>query len=207
MKLLVNKDVEGFATTSKKITILKGEAIIDGKKVGLPFYHRINKTGIIKFNLPKGLYDITEGEVTSLNEPVKYDFVDKYLKEFAPDFNPSNIPKINIIVAPNVNKCSVNIERDYAGEIPPLTAMLDPSFVNKPFFIIVYIIGHEYGHFYFRGFGQDSEKACDALSVYIMLKIGYNPSQCICAINQSLSHRSEALIRKDEIYNELLKHN
>jgi hypothetical protein len=211
MKILVNEDIQGFKTTSPVVNITKGIAkennvpiLKDGKKIGLPFYYRDNNRKILEFNLPKGIYELEEGTIFPIDKPVQYDFVNKYV----PDFNPSTIPKLKIVVKPNPNKCSVNIENVVVDGVPPMTAVLDPSFVDKPDFIIKYVMGHEYGHFYYRGKGQDSEKACDAFSIYFMLKVlGFNPSQCLCAIEHSLSHRDEAEVRKDDIYKELLKYN
>jgi hypothetical protein len=75
--------------------------------------------------------------------------------------------------------------------------MIDP--------VIKYVIGHEYAHNLYTGEGQKSELACDKLSCNTMLKIGYNPNQCIAGIRLALSNRPFALRRKNEILNQLNK--
>ena len=92
--------------------------------------------------------------------------------------------EFNYTVAPNRNKCSVDIE---TGLI-----ILDPDKEKewtKPF--LNFVIFHELGHVHYF-----TEWKCDLHSIAKMLEFGFNPSQCLYSSYLCLSESQQA--RKDK---------
>lgn len=173
-------EIYGFKTKSPQVLIFKH---------GMPFYYRTNKNGVLFFNLPSGEYDIVTGELLPAT-PVIYPTLNLDDRN-----NYTDVKKLKIVIAPNVNRATIDLDN--------CVAVIDPKLAKEPEFVVKYIIGHEYGHNLYRGLKQKSELACDKLACDTMLKIGYNPNQCIAAIRMALSNRPLALARKNGILNEL----
>ena len=172
--------IYGFKSTSPSVMIFKN---------GKPFYYRTNKDGILFFNIPSGKYEVLEGKLTSCT-PVIYPTLNLDKRN---NFN--KVEKLKIIIAPNKNKATIDLENNYA--------IIDPKLADLPEYTIKWFMGHELWHNFYRGLGQISEQACDKGSADTMLKIGYNPNQCIAAIRGVLSNNPNALKRKSVILNEL----
>ncbi len=172
--------VYGFKSSSPSVLIFKH---------GKPFYYRTNKDGVLFFNLPSGEYDVVKGIIKPCN-PVIYPTLNLDKRN-----NFDKVEKLRIIIAPNKNKATIDLENNYA--------IIDPKLAAMPEYTIKWFMGHELWHNFYRGLGQKSEQACDKGSADTMLKIGYNPNQCIAAIRGVLSNNPNALIRKKVILTEL----
>lgn len=169
------KEKSGFKSNSNRVIIFKN---------GKPFYYRKNKNGVIRFNMPVGKFELIEGVIK------KSPFINYPLKKIIAPKNAMLLPKkTTIVFEPNPNKCSVDILKGLV--------IFDTSFKDCPDYVLVWVMGHEFGHYYYRGYGQESEKACDAFSANIMLTMGYNPSQINAAIKEILSDKALAEIRKE----------
>lgn len=179
-----------FTSTSPAVMIYKGAK---------PFYYKTRenaKNGIIELNMPEGDFYLLDGSFERTKPFIKYDFVNRYEK----DFPHADIPEFDIIVQPNENKCSIDL---FAKPRPKV--YLDPSLRDVPENEISYVIGHEYSHNVFRGRGQESEEACDFMSFEAMLIYGFNPCQCVAAVDSVLSDRPSSCIRKTNAYYEMKK--
>lgn len=164
----------------EKIRLLKKTGFVSDVDIFIfdaemkPFYFKRSNGKRIYFNLPKGKY-FCKNEIHILNSPVKYK-LPKLPKPEIKVVPPKTFPKI--IYGNNPHKCSIF----YAEN----KILFDNSFKDLPRFIISFIIYHEFGHFAYRGNGQQSEKNCDTFARYMMLKNGYNPSQVHFAIKYTL---------------------
>lgn len=164
---------------------IKGFKVIGGGRVEilcsrkLPFYIKEFK-GKLEFNLPIGIY-YTNLPLIEI-KPIKYD-LPKLPKL---ERNIKKPKKLNLIFCVNPNKCSI--------DLPSGTIFLDNSFKNATRPQLEFVIGHEKAHYNFA-----TEKHCDTLSAYNMIKKGYNPSQLTYSCNSCLSDHSET--RKENIFN------
>jgi hypothetical protein len=184
MRFFVNKK-SGFISKDKNIVIND----INGNI----FYFKLNNEGkIIYFNLPEGEYT-TNNNLQKVTEPRKFK-----IKILPSPNRPKKLPKeFKIFFTENPNKCSV----DNVNHI----IYFDNSFKDAPQFVMDYIKLHELGHYFYSGQGQLSEKNCDQFAYNEMIKLGYNPSQVVAAINYSLSDRKEAVKRKNNLYTQAKK--
>ena len=164
-----------------------------------PFYVCPNKNGVIKFNLPRGVYK-TENKIIKLASPVKYK-LETLPKRTVKRKLPENF---KIVFAENPNKCSVFHE---LGII-----IFDNSFKEKPKFFLVFIKLHELGHYFYASKDKNpmskeyqiNEAYCDKFARRKMLELGYNPTQIQHAINYTLTQDISAH-RKLKSQNELEK--
>lgn len=187
MEVSINKKT-GFITTSKRVVIFR---------YGIPFYCKTRKNKTLSFNLPAGNYLINEGDVKKLSNPIRFNKI-----KLTPPNKVSNFSgKINVSWIDNPNRCSVDLSSGDAD------VYFDNEYRDYPWFVIIFIIGHELGHFLYRGRGQESEKCCDNYSANMMLDLGYNPSQIDAAIEMAISNKSKANARKKLVYENLLKVN
>ena len=137
---------------------------------GRPFYI-LNKTGRIKFNLPKGEY-ITETPVKRLSKPHLYKFEAKRKREH---FN-FDLPKkgqLKVEFRDNPNKASIFPRKH--------TIIMDNSFQQYPEFVKKYVFYHELGHYLYK-----TEEYCDEFAQQKMLQDGYNKSQIEAAARVTL---------------------
>lgn len=137
-------------------------------KNGKPFY-QYKKEGKIKFNLPAGSY-FSYGEITPLDQPVKYSFNKKRKREKAHLDAPE---KVTVIFDNNPNKASI-----YLGEG---IVILDNRFRNADECLLRYILYHEIGHYFYQ-----TEHYCDEYAQERMLNEGWNKSQILKASALSL---------------------
>lgn len=171
--LLVDKK-SGFKSDSPMVVIYhRGQA----------FYAKKNRGKGLRFNLPPGHYDVIAGRVYP-GKVVDYPFIK--------NSQPNDITRfpndLDISFIDNPKKCSVDLRR---GKI-----YFDHSFRTMPRYVLMYVAGHELGHYYFKGRGQQSEKDCDTFSSNMMLAMGYNPSQINAAIKQALGGHYLSKCRK-----------
>ena len=164
MELFTDK-ITGFERLSPVI-------IYDAK--GVIFYASNNSH---LFNLPKGFVGTVKGEIKPLREPINY-----YIPDLPPFEKKTPLKSLKITFGDNPNKCSVRF-RD--GVI-----FFDNQFKHKEL-ARNYIIGHEIGHFFYIGNGDESEKNCDIFSAKMMLENGYNPSQIIVTSEISLTGQNK----------------
>lgn len=142
---------------------------------GKPFY-AIKKNGTIRFNLPKGEYDI-KTPVKMLSSPIKYKVKSERKRENYFYIAPEN--KVTVVYGENPNKASIRpmegrilIDRKYRDEYP--------SFVHK------YLLYHEIGHYHYN-----TEAYCDEYARDRMLEEGYNISQVVEASRMTLSRDND----------------
>lgn len=122
----------------------------------------------VHFNLPAGEYR-SERIPKRLRGPIRY-ILPKLPK---PEYK-RPLPELKIILENNPRKCSVYFA---TGIIK-----LDPKFADQPLPNITHILFHELGHFLYI-----SEWKCDLFSCHNMLKLGFNPSQCLKVMLHNLS--------------------
>lgn len=117
------------------------------------------------FNLPENFTGKVDGEIRQLKNPVVYETPD------LPTFEKKTpLKRLTITYGENPNKCSIRFKD---GVI-----FFDNEFKDKEL-TRNYIIGHEIGHFFYIGNGDESEMKCDIFSAKMMLDNGYNPSQIL----------------------------
>ena len=158
----------------------------DGKIVvlchSLPFYVSNKET---TFNLPKGTYEVVEGNIHELPKPIVY-----CVPKLAPPTRNARTPEyLEIFVEENPHKCTFDLTKG--------TVKVDPELVGKGKAFLSFIFGHEIGHLNYLGSRQDEngELKCDKFSAKMLIDEGYNPSQLYFAQNLCLTHSPE---RKDK---------
>lgn len=164
---LINKYKAGFVCSEPLILICDQN--------GREFYRKENKKGYIHFNLPAGIY-FTQNNLNAAS------FRKYPLPPLAKENHRREEKQFKIIFAENPHKCSINTATGLV--------IFDNSFIDKPKYILDFILWHEYGHYYYSGQGQKSEMNCDRYAQRQMLRQGYNPSQITQAIALSLSDRA-----------------
>ncbi len=176
------KSKKGYFAPQEKIVIFR-----EGCKI--PFYmfdysNRVNKFKR-HFNLPKGTYT-TENNIKKA--PIKKQHINKLPKKEA---HRNNAKKFQLIFAPNPNKATVNFTKKII--------ILDNKYKHGSFTNIVFILAHEFGHRYYT-----TEKYADLYAQNYMLKMGFNNSQIMEAIENILTMESSDY-RKNYIYKKLKK--
>lgn len=180
--------ITGFYSYSPVICILRNDK---------PFYANTLKNGkkVMEFNLPPGEYDLIEGSFKKFLKPLEYKLID-----LPKSNNELKFPgKVKIYWRENPNKCSVDLSDKYLMKV-----YFDPSFRDMSDYVRTWVLGHELGHYIYRGRGQRSEKCCDHVSANLMLMNGFNPKQIDAAIKIAISNGYHALERKNELYENLL---
>lgn len=142
---------------------------------GRPFYI-MNKTGQIKFNLPKGEY-ISETPLKKLSNPHKYKFEKKRKREHF-QFDMPKPNQLKVVFADNPNKASVFPRKH--------TIVMDNSFQYLPEYVKKYVFYHECGHYLYK-----TEEFCDEFAQEKMLQDGYNKSQIEAAARVTLHNGHE----------------
>lgn len=183
MRLIVTEKT-GFVSQSPEVCIYKN---------GMPFYSMKRKGAIIAFNMPRGDYEVQKGIMTKRNV-INYPLIQLP----KPDVNGQLPKKIKITYRENKYKCSVDISDNVTMKV-----YFDPMFKNYPEWVRDWILGHEAGHFRYRGKGTESEKNCDLFACNTMLISGFNPSQIQAAIDVSLSNGIISEHRKENMYESL----
>lgn len=142
----------------------------------LPFYQFPDST---EFNLPVGNF-YSDCKLTELKKPILYK-----CPELEKPEKKIKIPvKNELTFTHNPNKCSVI-------KAPEATFIyMDEKFKKYPRQMQIFILFHELGHYLYY-----SEDLCDIYSASLMLKKGYNPSQCY----HSSHHNLENLERKNTL--------
>lgn len=190
--MLVTKQKTGFYSTDPYVMIYKGAK---------PFYYKTrNNTnnGVIELNMPPGEFYVLSGKLKQLDEPIDYELISKYKK----DYPSADIPEFDVSVGDNPHKCTIDL---FAKPKP--TVLLDRSLADCTEPELLYVFGHEYYHNINRGHGQDSERACDIGSCISNLIYGLNPCQLVGAIDMVLSNNVLSCVRKNDIYYEMKKLN
>ncbi len=170
---------------SRKGTFLCNEKVINIKdEKGKDFYFFMPKKFPFTFNMPRGKY-YTNNKLTrvsfydpanSINLPPKQK--NKII--------PKKIQELRFSIIRNPSKASIAVDKHFV--------MIDPQMIKKTLPEILFILFHEFGHYYYF----DEEK-CDAYAKKQMLRLGYNPSQISAAINNTLSNKQ--CERKKLIFN------
>ena len=142
---------------------------------GRPFYI-MNKTGQIKFNLPKGEY-ISETPLKKLASPHTYKFEKKRKREHF-QFDMPKPNQLKVVFADNPNKASVFPRKH--------TIVMDNSFQYLPEYVKKYVFYHECGHYLYK-----TEEFCDEFAQEKMLQDGYNKSQIEAAARVTLQNGHE----------------
>lgn len=137
---------------------------------GRPFYV-IQKTGKVKFNLPKGEY-ITETPLKRLSAPHLYKFERKRKREHY-HFEMPKQNQIKVEFRDNPNKASIFPRKH--------TIVMDNSFQSMPEYVKKYVFYHELGHYLYK-----TEEFCDEFAQEKMLQDGYNKSQIEAAARVTL---------------------
>mgnify|MGYP003346752442 FL=1 len=71
---------------------------------------------------------------------------------------------------------------------------------------MVFVLFHENGHFFYGGEKHgtkayfDNEHYCDCYAAKKMLERGFNPSQCLFAVEMCLSEEDSSRDRKDRMF-------
>lgn len=147
------------------------------------FYSTVGLKPVKNFNLPIGTYYIDTGLIQQLKYPIKYKLntLPPYERRYKNPF------VFNIIFAYNPNKCSILWDKNLIVYDYSLKTTLLPY--------IYFILYHEFAHYLYV-----TEKYADLASSNMMLKKGFNPSQCGLASLYSLSEtqfeRKKFLIHK-----------
>jgi hypothetical protein len=142
---------------------------------GKPFYV-IQKKGKIKFNLPKGEYNILT-PVKKLNSPITYKVTSKRKRENY--FYTPPEQGLKVIIGDNANKASI---KPLEGII-----LIDQKYKNDfPSFVFTYLLYHEIGHYHY-----DTEEFCDEYARDRMLSEGYNISQVVEASKMTLNDKHD----------------
>jgi len=161
----------------KKITgfySLRPITIYEKRKDRFEIFYQRDAHGF-NFNLPSGIY-YTDGYPTKLSKPVLYSLPPLP----KPDVEAVLPKKLKLIQRNNPNKCSVYPSQ---GKV-----VMDPSIGKYPLPSIVHVLFHEIGHYYYNNTDDPNmESNCDAFASYHMLKMGYNPSQCLSALKRNLT--------------------
>lgn len=176
--------------------------VIDVKnKKGKGLYYFANPKGrTITFNLIPGKW-FTKNELKRLDRPVK--FVTPELDK--PELN-RPIKPFKFRVGDNPNKCTIDFS-------PPdyVDIFIDKEIANQAIPFFVFVMFHENGHFFYGGKMKGSpgyyasETKCDKYACKQMLEMGFNPSQCLFAIELCLSENKSSRTRKDNIFSWLKK--
>lgn len=131
---------------------------------GMPFYI-FDDPG--EFTLPVGTYTLSGGSLIGRMKRRKGATVPGTLR--------CPIPRrVRIVVSPNPHKAVILL--------PEGVIILDPSLARLPYFVRVFILFHEIGHYW-----HEDEAACDAFAAEEMAKRGFNPSQIMAATEMTLS--------------------
>lgn len=159
------------ATSFQKITPI---SIWDENKK--PFYINVRE-GKYKFNLPKGNYYLTFGELQPLKEfsPIREFTLPKKERNLK---IPKSGLKFFVEKTPFVAHIYKNSGRVY----------LDPSLKNLPKYSRAFIILHEIGHYLYA-----NEFKADLFAAHRMLKKGYNPSQIYKGFDALIKDRETPL--------------
>jgi hypothetical protein len=150
---------------------------------GKLFYSTVGLKIIDKFNLPEGSYNIEQGDIEPLSEPVK--FTIKPLPKPQRFFKLPN--DFQIIFEANPNKCTIKwLEKKI---------IFDTDLLQKTIPELFFILYHEYGHSLYT-----TEKYADAFAANLMLKKGYNPSQIgsapITALSSLQFERKKYIVKR-----------
>ena len=142
------------------------------------------------FNLPVGVYYYV-GNIGKLRKPISYQLPDLP----KPDKGKHFPKQLKISKKRNPNKCSIN---RHTGDVS-----LDHSLTRLPKYRLVHILFHEIAHYFYKEPNDPlRESKCDIFATRYMLERGYNPSQCLEAVNLNLTNEGSEE-RKVNHYNYL----
>lgn len=191
MNFQTNK-ITGFSCSDSKIFVTNQN--------GKGLYFMENPKGKkITFNVPKGNWK-TENDLSELEKPLKF---------ICPPLPPKTVnremKKFVFRVGDNPNKCTI----DFSGK--DADVFIDREIDSQEIPHFVFVMFHENGHFRYGGKKHgtkeyfDDEHFCDVYASTKMLELGFNPSQCIFAIEMCLSEEDSARDRKDRLFSFLKK--
>lgn len=176
MRQIIITKKTGYQIANPDLSVI----ILDENKK--EFYDNTLIVPVKKFNLPKGTYFLTKGELTELTNPVSYDLalLPPADRLFYP--NPRNFP---IRYGINKNRCSVIWDEGYI--------LKDMSMKAMPKYIDAFITFHEFGHQYYGSNSEPgtpdyerAESSCDTYAHNCMLRVGFTPWQVMLAENFGL---------------------
>lgn len=172
---------------------------------GKTLYYFENTKGIkVEFNLipSKNNGWFSDNELEKLDRVICY---------VSPPLQPAKIRRklkpLVVRVAENPNKCTVDFSNDDYVDMHTDPKLWYDSAI--PF--LVFIQFHEQGHFKWGNEKPNTkeyfiaESNCDKFACKKMLEKGFNPSQCLFAVELSLSEGESSRWRKDEIFKFLKK--
>lgn len=145
-------------------SVFKGHGRVHVTKDGLPFY--VFDHAGSTFTLPPGRYEVSGGHLVGPMRTRKGHKTKARLRFPLPK-------KVQLVFAPNPNKCSISL--------PDGIIICDPSLRRFPSFVLVFILFHEIGHYFYK-----SEEECDRFAAEEMHRRGYNPSQIDAATRFTL---------------------
>jgi hypothetical protein len=170
--------MSGHEVTLEQPARFRARGTVHILKDGVPFYvFAHNGKGQGTFTLPAGTYTVNGGHLIGRMKKRK-----GHRTTNAPRFP---IPgKVRLVFAPNPNKCSISL--------PDGIIIADTSLRNAPAFVLVFILFHEIGHYFYQ-----DEAECDRFAAEEMFRRGYNPSQIAIATELSMNdpHRRSENIK------------
>lgn len=148
------------------------------------------------FNLIPGKW-VTNQKLTKLSKPVVYITPPIAEPEFKRNIKPHKFRK-----ADNPAKVTINFKHKDYNDIK-----VDPEIAAKGIYTVAFINDHEICHNFYGKKNKEldpkgyyaSETKCDIGACKIMLQNGFNPSQCILAVDHGLSELENAVERKMKV--------
>jgi len=191
MKLVLQK-ITGFSCSDFTICVKNR----NGKTL---YFFENPKGEKISFNLICGEW-FSENNLVELKKPLKY----KTPKLAEPTLK-RKFKKFVYEVGENPNKCTI----DFSGK--DAKVFIDEEINSQEIPHFIFVMFHENAHHFYGGKESgtkeyfEEENKCDTYAAKKMLERGFNPSQCLFAIEMCLSEDENARERKDKIYNWLKK--
>ncbi len=123
-----------------------------------------------EFNLPYGNY-VIQGKTKRI--PFRMPAVPN-LRYYKPEKNVGFKGFQKVIFTQNPNKCSIDVQKGFL--------VFDKDFFKSLNISQLYfVLSHEVGHFFYY-----TEHKCDTFAAFMMLKMGFNPSQISSAAKSTL---------------------
>lgn len=187
-----NEKVNGFFCFEPEIRI-EG---LNGKTL---YYFKNPERKKVCFNLIVGKWK-TENKIEKLPKPIIY----KTPKLEVPTVK-REIKPFRLFVCQNPNKCTIDFSGKYFADV-----FIDYEIANQSIPFFTFVMFHENGHFFYGDSKNDkeylsNEHKCDCYAAKNMLEYGFNPSQCLFAVEMCLSESLMSRKRKDLIFDWLKK--
>lgn len=182
------KNIAGFSCNDETICV-------KGKSGKVLYYFSNPQRKQITFNLIAGKW-YTENKLVKLNKPLKY-----ICPELAPATIKREAKKFKFRVGNNPNKCTIDFSKKEFADV-----LIDEEINEKDIPLFCFVMFHENGHFFYGGTPDGemyakNEHYCDCYAAKHMLENGFNPSQCLFAVELCLSESDIARGRKGKLFN------